>query len=734
MTIFAEASPDYYLKRYSPVEYSHLLQTLTKARPDPYLCVTERGLLLIPVIQYVWEKFKAYFGFENRAQVEKVQAEWLKFLHYGLIEEYFLNPENLESLRSLEGKTSDSVKRTIEIILDNQDNKLKRVQDELTHYGRIHAEALKPALWNRCFFARTVYSYPRAFGETYLSLAEQPQLYTEERVEYLYHAASPKFSLEDSYCRRLESCFNALKTFDLVQSGHIHLQMSRRKQLQNDHHSALSHLIEAKQAHGRLSSYHRYLEFISSAHRLSPQYAATFDGMTGWKSTCFEACKAFLKNPPEFPDGEQKLRPDYASALVTLGDYHLSSSTSVGTRMMSWVGSTAQKSSLESALECYTKALVFTDGAKEREVMQKLWDHIDKMRELGVNLEKFGRSMAELALRSPEPVAAAQQSLVCLKCFPNTALFSQWEEIAERFAHCIAQVYQSKAFAKHFVLLDFSLQHVKTCGEETKSKFVEILCRHLSIDDLRNSGEDIWRFQNSAYNLGLRYREQKKWEKAARQFLIYLQCSPPNGSNEWKECCESFAECLATSIRSSETSQYPDLLNQAILYHRDYELYFFRFLNVLCEQFRSLPTEAIPMSLSVRAVFVNALMNLGHAHLEQAQSSISKGLRIATVGVVNYQKEGALKALDYYILASDFASGPQRKQIASVLCKNLRLDEIRKAGINLENFRQGAAELAFEYFQQQDWEHAAHQFLLCLKCFSPEELAKSPEGAKITVF
>jgi hypothetical protein len=101
---------------------------------------------------------------------------------------------------------------------------------------------------------------------------------------------------------------------------------------------------------------------------------------------------------------------------------------------------------------------------------------------------------------------------------------------------------------------------------------------------------------------------------------------------------------------------------------------------------------------------------------------------------VNYQKEGALKALDYYILASDFASGPQRKQIASVLCKNLRLDEIRKAGINLENFRQGAAELAFEYFQHQDWEHAAHQFLLCLKCFSPEELAKSPEGAKITVF
>jgi hypothetical protein len=140
------------------------------------------------------------------------------------------------------------------------------------------------------------------------------------------------------------------------------------------------------------------------------------------------------------------------------------------------------------------------------------------------------------------------------------------------------------------------------------------------------------------------------------------------------------------------------------------------------------------MSLSVRTVFVNALMNLGHAHLEQAQSSISRGLKIATVTLVNHQREGALKALDYYILASVFASEPHRMQIASDLCKNHRLDEIRKAGINLENFRQGVAKLAFEYFEQQNWEHAAPQFLLCLKCFSPEELAKSPEGAKITVF
>ncbi|HEX4839606.1 MAG TPA: hypothetical protein VFU89_04095, partial [Rhabdochlamydiaceae bacterium] len=88
MTVYAEACPDFYLKRFERAAYSALLQNLSQAKPNPYLYVTEQGLVLTHVFHYIWENFKGCLGRENRTQVEKVNAEWLKFLHYGLMVGY----------------------------------------------------------------------------------------------------------------------------------------------------------------------------------------------------------------------------------------------------------------------------------------------------------------------------------------------------------------------------------------------------------------------------------------------------------------------------------------------------------------------------------------------------------------------------------------------------------------------------------------------------------------------
>ncbi|HEX4839737.1 MAG TPA: hypothetical protein VFU89_04770, partial [Rhabdochlamydiaceae bacterium] len=312
--------------------------------------------------------------------------------------------------------------------------------------------------------------------------------------------------------------------------------------------------------------------------------------------------------------------------------------------------------------------LALSEGDQEQVIIQKLWNHIDKMRELEVNLEMFRSTISKLALENTECVEAAQQALVCLKCFSNpTTVAAEWKKIATRFAEVMAIIFKNKDFARRFILLDLSLQLVKSYGKEIHYPFLEILGCHLSRDALRTAPtEAVWRFRNGCYNVGLRYQEQKECGKAASYFLIYLQCATPDGKDDWKECCQQFAESLAMAIEDKETH---DLLEQAILYHRKHdEVCFFTFLQIL------------------------------------------------------------------FKVASDTTNGPMRKELARVLCNHLSLDVIRKAGINLENFSQGIAELAYEYSDKQEWEKATSKFFLCIKCFSSEELAKSPEGAKFTLF
>jgi|GEM_PF-1684952 len=670
MTVYAEACPDFYLKRFERAAYSALLQNLSQAKPNPYLYVTEQGLILTHVFHYIWENFKGCFGCENRTQVEKVNAEWLKFLHYGLMEGYFQQSANIQSLHTLKDKVSEPrVKEVMNTILDKKGNKLKRVQQTLSQYCKTYEKALRPALWNRLVWARTVHRFPLTFGETYLDLAQQPDL-IENRVAYLYRAASPLFSLKKEYSNRLEACFNEVRKWasSTAQFGYVHLQMSERKYRQKEFHGVLTHLNGAKSLELKLSTYHRYLEFIASARKLSPDHASRLDRWSGLKTTCDEICYWFLQNPPAFPEGNQKLRSDFVQALITLGGYHLSSSESVGTRLKSFFGFTGQqKSSLEMALDCYTQVLAFSEGDQQQVIIQELWDHIDKMRKLKVDLETFRSTISKLALENENCMETAQQALVCLKCFSNPMTISaEWKEIATRFAKVMAIIFKNKDFIKHFVLLDLSLQLVKSYGKEIHYPFLEILSCHLSPDDLRTAPiETVWRFRNGCYNVGLHHQEQKEWGKAARHFLIYLQCALPDGEADWEDCCQQFAESLAMVIEDKETH---DLLEQAILYHRAYKACFFKFLQMLSK------------------------------------------------------------------VAFDTTNGPMRKAFTSLLCKYLYLNEIREAGINLENFRQGASELAYEYSDKQEWEKAASQFLLCIKCFSPEELAKSLEGAKLTLF
>ncbi|HEX2579760.1 MAG TPA: hypothetical protein VHK67_05105, partial [Rhabdochlamydiaceae bacterium] len=270
--------------------------------------------------------------------------------------------------------------------------------------------------------------------------------------------------------------------------GDVHLQMSERKYRQNDPESVLVHLAVAKSLHHQLSSYHRYLKFISSVRRLSAERASIFNSMNGWKKTCVETCHWFLQKPPAFPKEDQWFRSDYANALVSLGKWYTDNSESAKARIRSIFGSTGQqKSNLKAALNCYTQALVFSEGEQEQVVIQKLWNLIDKMLELKVNLRRFQSTMFELALKNEKCVEAAQQSLVCLKYFSSLAVdLAEWEKIATRFAVSMARVCKNNAFAQHFVLVDLSLQLMKTYGETTHRRFIKILRDHLSLDELRS--------------------------------------------------------------------------------------------------------------------------------------------------------------------------------------------------------------------------------------------------------
>src|SRR3982750_4553330 len=107
MAIYPNTRPDFYQKKFDVDAYSATLQELSKASPNRYLCVTEQGWEVVNVIRYIWENVKGRFGFENSALPEKVHAEWLKFLHYGLMEGFLKTPENIHAVQTLQLKVAN---------------------------------------------------------------------------------------------------------------------------------------------------------------------------------------------------------------------------------------------------------------------------------------------------------------------------------------------------------------------------------------------------------------------------------------------------------------------------------------------------------------------------------------------------------------------------------------------------------------------------------------------------
>lgn len=276
MPVYLENCPDYYQKKFTRETFGYVLEKLSQ--PGQQLCVREGGLDTITTIYALWEQFIGMLGFENGTDSHKIEAEWLKFLHYGMVKGYLQDPELLQ--------TAAKVRNLYFRKLPQAGTNLEIFREALASYCTQNRAHLEPSYWNK-FFAETInmtLTKKHVFGSTYLALAEQVR--SEERIKHLGKAASRHFAINDpDYNSRLEQCFNRVKQLYSWRPSieTARLRLAKRAYARHKPQDALNHLTEAKKTI-QLPPFYAYMEFCC------------FATLEKWNEA-----DTFLQNPPSLP-------------------------------------------------------------------------------------------------------------------------------------------------------------------------------------------------------------------------------------------------------------------------------------------------------------------------------------------------------------------------------------------------------------------------------------------------
>ncbi len=480
---YPESCPDYYEKRFNSATYAALLQNLSNIGPNTRLCVTDRGLETTSRIKAIWEGIKGWFGLDNAVKLEKLQAEWLKFLHYGLVKGYFHDPAILQSLQTINSKANyylqnTNLNITVRTIISpgTLDEKIDRVRIQLIEYCNKHYKQLEPSFWNSLIAKTTLLSFPTKddFGITYISMAyaETEQYNLWKKFEYLHKATSSKFPMNEYYSQQLGDCLNqAIRNYDLpttplIDSARkICLRLAKREYIRNRPKTALDYLDKAiKLSEDHLEAHYSYIKFISLAEALK-----------------YSEAEKMVNDLPEMPENKLDLSSRFTDALVIIGDSKLSYAKSKRATFVSYIslGYIDQRKTYSSqALDYYKKAFDSSEEKQGKDVLKKLCQHLDDIRGTALNLEDFQKDAFELGLgcyEKSEWENAAYFFLLSMKCFSSEELssFAPAGDIRTRFAQSIANMVKEEKINENSLnLLNQAIQHHQQFDEENIEEFI----------------------------------------------------------------------------------------------------------------------------------------------------------------------------------------------------------------------------------------------------------------------
>lgn len=391
MIYYPQAQPDFYDKKFTLTSYENVFKTLDQYNPSKHcLYLNERGLATTHKIHYYLQKIKGWFGFENLADEKKIDAELLKFLHYGLIHQYITHQSIRPIIESVYGKikinqlkVNELVEKSLSDLSHQNETSKAKHQDllnnlrlRLTSYCQVHQNNLRPSFWNRLFsdtLPSGSYSASGIFGETYLALAEQQvrQAWRENyhisnnTLKCFKHAASRHSSLSDAFSKRLIQSFQGAEGYITDpacnhQVSKINLRLGQRESLRDKQK-------EAAQLFQKV--YKKNFAMFNAKHLiLWLQSEISIKGVNFIEILVRELDKSGVSDP--------KSKNIYINGCLELGDHYFRQSQTLKTRLsdtitglLTWKTAPSQTNYLSLAFSVYHKAFDKADSEETRQLI-----------------------------------------------------------------------------------------------------------------------------------------------------------------------------------------------------------------------------------------------------------------------------------------------------------------------------------------------------------------------------
>lgn len=478
MVYFAQAQPDFYNHKYKIDGYKHTLQMLRDFDSKKQcLYISPHGLSTAGRIYGFWQWIKPWLGFENHCNQAKINAEILKFLHYGTVKNFSEDAEIKKLYQDIYQKSQSK-----KLILDNSitvtlmqlrgDNplstKIKDLRSHLSGFCIKHRHELNPCFWSKPFSYR-LQSPSHEFGTTYIKLASS--LLSQDRTsievfDFIYRASSCNHALTATYQKELTECFNEACRYEpSMEEGFnfykakIRLRLSQRAFFNSNYEESITQLTSAEQIKPELKK-----DKHASIHAFSLIKLDKMDQA--------EKILSYI-NPKSL---DSKTRHRCMEAYLILGDHAFLKKDSLKTALTSLItfgfGTTKVKL-CDKALFHYQKAMQFTDSANIKKVIDKLndvWGDAKKLKvaERSSDFLNYGLSM----LKAENWQTASYLLLLALKYMDETARLLQptGQECLEKLVEAIVKDYcESKDASKALALVDQTLELI-----QVKDKWISL--------------------------------------------------------------------------------------------------------------------------------------------------------------------------------------------------------------------------------------------------------------------
>ncbi len=133
-------------------EYVNTLNQLSNAALDDPLIVTDKALAVTNKVQWVLNKIKGFFGFEDRTEIVRVNYELLKLLRYGKKKHFHddINVQQTVQVLSKKLELRPQIDKAVKdcFTLLNTHNTAAVDENIKTYYNQ-HGNELRPSFWSR---------------------------------------------------------------------------------------------------------------------------------------------------------------------------------------------------------------------------------------------------------------------------------------------------------------------------------------------------------------------------------------------------------------------------------------------------------------------------------------------------------------------------------------------------------------------------------------------------------